>query len=88
MSAVDRFSTITELAAALRDGTTTSVALTEATIRAADALDERLGVYIARYDDAALEAAAVADRELAAGTDRGPLHGIPLGVKDIISMSG
>jgi len=86
MSAVDRFATITELAAALRDGTTTSVALTEATIRAADALDERLGVYIARYDDAALEAAATADRELAAGTDRGPLHGIPLGVKDIISM--
>jgi len=86
MSSVDRFSTITELADALRAGTTTSVALTEATIRAADALDERLGVYLARYDDTALEAAATADRERAAGIDRGPLHGIPLGVKDIISM--
>jgi aspartyl-tRNA(Asn)/glutamyl-tRNA(Gln) amidotransferase subunit A len=86
MSAVDRFATITELGAALRSGATTSVALTEATISAADALDDRLGVYLARYDDAALEAAATADRELASGNDRGPLHGIPLGVKDIISM--
>jgi aspartyl-tRNA(Asn)/glutamyl-tRNA(Gln) amidotransferase subunit A len=45
-------------------------------------LDARLGTYLARFDDQALSAAATADRELAAGVDRGPLHGIPVAVKD------
>jgi aspartyl-tRNA(Asn)/glutamyl-tRNA(Gln) amidotransferase subunit A len=79
--------TITEAAAALRSGTLTSVALTQATIARADVLDGPLGIYIVRSDEAALEAAARADSELAAGVDRGLLHGIPLGVKDIIATS-
>ncbi|MTD54429.1 amidase [Amycolatopsis pithecellobii] len=77
--------TITEAAAALRTGETTSVALTEAAFATADAHDEKLGVYLSRFDESALAAAAKADAELADGTDRGPLHGIPLGVKDIIA---
>ncbi|TNC25148.1 amidase [Amycolatopsis alkalitolerans] len=77
--------TITEAAAALRNGETTSVALTEAAFAAADAHDEKLGVYLSRFDETALAAAAKADTELAGGTDRGPLHGIPLGIKDIIA---
>jgi aspartyl-tRNA(Asn)/glutamyl-tRNA(Gln) amidotransferase subunit A len=77
--------TITEAAAALRAGTTTSVALTEAAFAVADAHDEALGVYLSRFDDTALAAAAKADAELAAGVDHGPLHGIPLGIKDIIA---
>src|SRR5690606_35063792 len=40
---------------------------------------------IARYDEAALEAAQRADTELASGRDRGPLHGIPVGIKDILA---
>jgi len=75
-----------DAAAALRRGETSSVALTEASIAGADALDERLGVYVTRFDDHALERADAADRELAAGTDRGPLHGMPIGVKDILAM--
>ncbi|MEZ5412611.1 MAG: amidase family protein, partial [Acidimicrobiales bacterium] len=77
--------TITGAAAALRSGDLTSVALTEACMAAADRLDETLGVYIKRYDSTALEAAAAADAELAAGVDKGPLHGIPIGIKDIIA---
>lgn len=79
--------TIQDAAAALRAGTTTSVALVEAAIGAADAFDGALGTYLVRLDDKALAAAEAADRELAAGIDRGPLHGIPLGIKDIISTS-
>lgn len=79
------YPTITDAAAALRAGATTSVALTEAAFAAADAHDEELGVYLSRFDETALAAAARADAELAAGTDRGPLHGIPLGIKDIIA---
>ncbi|MDT3447033.1 amidase family protein, partial [Pseudofrankia sp. BMG5.37] len=80
--------TISDAAAALRSGATTSVALTQASIDAADRHDADLGVYLARFDELALAAAAKADEELAAGVDRGPLHGIPLGVKDIIAAEG
>jgi aspartyl-tRNA(Asn)/glutamyl-tRNA(Gln) amidotransferase subunit A len=79
--------TLTDAAAALRSGSVTSVELTEAAIDRADKLDDKLGVYLARFDEYALASAAAADAELAAGTDRGPLHGIPFGVKDILAMA-
>jgi aspartyl-tRNA(Asn)/glutamyl-tRNA(Gln) amidotransferase subunit A len=80
-----RFASVGELAAALRNGETTSVALVERYLAAADRLDPVLGTYVRRFDEAALAAAAAADAELAAGHDRGPLHGIPVGVKDILA---
>ncbi|HVV09867.1 amidase [Amycolatopsis sp.] len=79
--------TLTDAAKALREGTVTSVALTEAAIAAADASDETIGTYLARFDEYALERAALADAELASGKDLGPLHGIPFGVKDILAMA-
>src|SRR6476620_7400824 len=72
--------TITEAAAALRAGDLSSVELTEACYAVADRLDPTLGTYITRYDETAL-----ADAALAAGVDHGPLHGIPIGIKDIIA---
>jgi aspartyl-tRNA(Asn)/glutamyl-tRNA(Gln) amidotransferase subunit A len=77
--------TIEEAAAALRDGSLTSVELTRRVLEQADRHDGWLGVYLARFDETALERAAQADEELAAGTDLGPLHGIPVGVKDILA---
>jgi aspartyl-tRNA(Asn)/glutamyl-tRNA(Gln) amidotransferase subunit A len=77
--------TITEAGEALRDGSLTSVELTRAVQEAADRLDETLGTWLARFDETALARAAEADAELAAGNDRGPLHGIPLGIKDILA---
>jgi aspartyl-tRNA(Asn)/glutamyl-tRNA(Gln) amidotransferase subunit A len=79
--------TVQDAAAALRAGALTSVELTTACYARADALDTELGCYLARFDDAALRAAALADEELAAGVDRGPLHGIPVGMKDILAMA-
>jgi aspartyl-tRNA(Asn)/glutamyl-tRNA(Gln) amidotransferase subunit A len=79
--------TISAAATALRDGTLTAVDLVQATQRRADVLDPALGVYLMRLDESALSAAAAADKELASGLDRGPLHGIPIGIKDIISTS-
>jgi aspartyl-tRNA(Asn)/glutamyl-tRNA(Gln) amidotransferase subunit A len=79
--------TITAAAAALRDGTLTAVQLLASVTARADKLDSTIGTYIVRTDQAALAAATKADEELAAGMDRGPLHGIPLGVKDIITTT-
>jgi aspartyl-tRNA(Asn)/glutamyl-tRNA(Gln) amidotransferase subunit A len=78
---------ISDAAEALRRGTITAVALTEAMLARADALDAELGVYLARFDDQALASAAKADTDFAAGIDRGPLQGIPIGVKDIIAAA-
>jgi aspartyl-tRNA(Asn)/glutamyl-tRNA(Gln) amidotransferase subunit A len=79
--------TLTEAAEALRAGAVTSVRLTEEALAAADRHDDELGTYLARFDDYALEQAARADHELAQGVDRGPLQGVPFGVKDIIAMA-
>ncbi len=72
---------------ALRRGETTSVKLTQAALAAADDVDQKLGVLLARFDHEALAAAEKADEELALGVDRGPLHGIPLAIKDNIATS-
>ena len=76
---------IRDAAAKIRSGESTSRQIVEQALKASDELDLALGTYITRFDESALEAADRADRELQAGTDRGPLHGIPLGIKDIIS---
>jgi aspartyl-tRNA(Asn)/glutamyl-tRNA(Gln) amidotransferase subunit A len=69
----------------MRGGELTSFELTQMTIKQADRLDDALGVYLHRMDDSALDEAAKADKDFAAGVDRGPLQGIPLGIKDIIA---
>jgi aspartyl-tRNA(Asn)/glutamyl-tRNA(Gln) amidotransferase subunit A len=79
--------TVEDAAAKLRSGELTSVALTEAVYARADELDAQTGTYLARFDEQALATAAQADAELADGQDRGPLHGIPVGVKDILAAS-
>jgi aspartyl-tRNA(Asn)/glutamyl-tRNA(Gln) amidotransferase subunit A len=76
--------TVKDAAAALRDGTLTSLELTTAALSRADRLDQELGTFLARFDEPALARAAAADDELRSGTDRGPLHGIPVGIKDIL----
>jgi aspartyl-tRNA(Asn)/glutamyl-tRNA(Gln) amidotransferase subunit A len=76
--------TIVAAARGLRDRMFSAVELLAEVTRRADRLDGTLNVYATRFDEAAQRAAADADRDLAAGVDRGPLHGIPIGVKDII----
>ncbi|WP_238072008.1 amidase [Rhodococcus zopfii] len=80
--------TIKEAAEALRTGETTSVAITEAVLARVERLNDELGAYVTVTKDQALEQAARADVDLAAGKDTGPLQGIPLAVKDIIAMRG
>jgi aspartyl-tRNA(Asn)/glutamyl-tRNA(Gln) amidotransferase subunit A len=77
--------TIKEAAGALRDGRLTSVSLTEGSLDRIERLNPTLGAFITVTKEGALAAAAQADADFAAGIDKGPLQGIPLGVKDIIA---
>ena len=79
---------IAECGRRLRDGTLSPVALTEAMLSRIDAVNARLRGFNTVTADLALEAAAKAGVELAAGQDRGPMHGIPYGAKDIVDTAG
>lgn len=81
------YKTITDAAAALRSGDVTSTRLVEDAIAVADTCDEATGTFLARFNDSALEAAHEADAALAAERSVGALHGIPLGIKDIITTA-
>jgi aspartyl-tRNA(Asn)/glutamyl-tRNA(Gln) amidotransferase subunit A len=66
----------------------TSVELTRACLERIEDYDGQVNAFITVTAERALEQAAAADRERAAGRSRGPLHGIPFAVKDIIDTAG
>jgi aspartyl-tRNA(Asn)/glutamyl-tRNA(Gln) amidotransferase subunit A len=80
--------TVHEVARGLRDGTIDPVALVERTIVAIGASQPTLNAFARVDSDGALRAAAAARDELARGTDRGALHGLPVAVKDIVDTAG
>lgn len=82
------FTPIRRLAAELRAGEVSPVALAETALERLETLGSRLNAVITLTRDRALEAARRAERELAAGQDRGPLHGIPYGAKDLLATAG
>jgi aspartyl-tRNA(Asn)/glutamyl-tRNA(Gln) amidotransferase subunit A len=65
-----------------------SVELVEAALRRIEALDGRLGAFVAVLADQARAEAAERDAERAAGRVRGPLHGLPVAVKDLLDVAG
>lgn len=69
-------------------GEVSPVELTRAYLDRIDALDERFNSYVLVRHEAALDEARRAEAEIAAGRTRGPLHGIPLALKDIIDTAG
>jgi len=79
---------VPELAALLRQGDTTSVELTSMYLDRLRRLDPHLHCVISLLPERALAQAAARDAELARGEDRGPLHGLPWGVKDLMAVGG
>lgn len=77
--------TLAELAEGLRSGGATAAGLVA---RALESADPALNAFVHLDPEGAAAAARRADEELAAGTDRGPLHGVPVAVKDIIDVAG
>ncbi|MER6811946.1 amidase [Spirillospora sp. NPDC000708] len=69
----------------LRSGAATAAGLLD---RALESIDPTLNAFVTVDAEGAAAAARAADEELAAGRDRGPLHGVPVAVKDIIDVAG
>ncbi len=77
-----------ELANSIATGATTSRAVVEAHLARIDAVDGYLNAVVRRLDDDALAAADEADAAVAAGGPLGPLHGVPITVKENIDLAG
>ncbi len=77
-----------DAARAIAAGTLSSVALTEAYLGRIAALDGELHAYVTVLRDEALAAAHAADATARPGRARGPLHGVPIGLKDIYKTRG
>jgi Asp-tRNA(Asn)/Glu-tRNA(Gln) amidotransferase A subunit family amidase len=82
------FATIRQLGELMRQHKTTSVELTKLYLARLKRYDPMLHFVINLTEERALAQAAAADRELAAGNTRGPLHGIPWGAKDLLAVKG
>lgn len=82
------FLTLTDAAQRLKSKAVSSVELTQACLDRIGAAENRLKAFVVVTDDQALEAARRADAEIAAGRVRGPLHGIPVAVKDLCDIAG
>jgi aspartyl-tRNA(Asn)/glutamyl-tRNA(Gln) amidotransferase subunit A len=80
--------TIAEAGRMLRAGQTTSVELTEQSLDMAQLTESQIHAYLTIDHDKALEAAGQADADLADGIDRGPMHGIPVALKDNMCTRG
>ena len=80
--------TISEVTARVARGDITSQKLTEQCLAKIEALNPKLNAFITVTADEALEQARQADKEIAAGRRIGPLHGIPISLKDLIDQKG
>ncbi|MBO68919.1 MAG: Asp-tRNA(Asn)/Glu-tRNA(Gln) amidotransferase GatCAB subunit A [Acidiferrobacteraceae bacterium] len=81
-------SLIKKMSRAIRDQTVSTQELILETLESAKKLNRDLRAFELIDEAGALETASILDRELATGIDRGPLHGIPVAVKDIIDVAG
>ncbi|MEA5409468.1 amidase family protein [Haloarculaceae archaeon H-GB2-1] len=79
---------LTTLAADIRDGTITAADAVDGSLDRIERLDDDLNAFITVTPDRAREAAREADRERRAGEQLGPLHGVPIAIKDSRPVEG
>ena len=82
------FYSISEAARLIESGHLSPVELAEAHLNRIESTEPVLNSFITVLADQALSQAAAAEREIAGGTYRGPLHGIPIGLKDLYYTKG
>jgi aspartyl-tRNA(Asn)/glutamyl-tRNA(Gln) amidotransferase subunit A len=82
------FASIPEVGRLYRSGELSPVEVTQLTLERIEALNPTLNAFITVTSDVAMQAASRAEHELRASTDRGPLHGIPVALKDLVDTAG
>ena len=80
--------TISELSQGLRRREVSAVEITRDCLRRIEKLNPALNAFITVMDESALDDARRADAEIARGEWRGPLHGVPVALKDLIDTAG
>jgi aspartyl-tRNA(Asn)/glutamyl-tRNA(Gln) amidotransferase subunit A len=80
--------TIRELAREIRKGAVSPVEIVRDCLARIERLHPSTNAFITVLGDTAVAEARAAERELRSGTDRGVLHGIPIGLKDIVDTAG
>src|SRR4051812_11718849 len=80
--------TIEEFGRRLRAREVTSAQVTGECLQRIEAGNGRLNAFIRVTADEARRQAEEADREITAGRDRGPLHGVPISIKDLLDIRG
>jgi aspartyl-tRNA(Asn)/glutamyl-tRNA(Gln) amidotransferase subunit A len=82
------FLSIAELGALYRKKALSPVEVTQRALARIKALDGTLNAFVTLMEKEALAQGAAAERELAKGVDHGPLHGVPVAIKDLIAVAG
>jgi len=82
------FMTVADMASAIQSKALSPVEIVDALLRRIEAVNPQLDAFITLLAEPALEAARDAEAEIAKGNYRGPLHGVPFGLKDIYDTAG
>ncbi|MDP9457327.1 MAG: amidase family protein, partial [Actinomycetota bacterium] len=80
--------TVADLARALKEGRVSPVEVTQAILGRIAARDGVLNSFVTVASGRAMEAARRAEEEIRTGRYKGPLHGVPVALKDLISTAG
>lgn len=82
------YAQLVDVAALIRTRQLSPVELTQLMLERIEAVDPRLHAYVTVTAERAMEQAKVAEAEIMAGRYRGPLHGMPIGIKDLCFTQG
>ena len=82
------FASIHELAPKIKDGSVSPVELTQIALERIAKLDSKLNSFLDVWHDESIASAAQVEREIASGNYKGPMHGIPIGLKDLVDVAG
>src|SRR5260370_27733573 len=82
------YSRIRELSKSIRERECSPVEIVEASLKRIEDLNPKVNAFITVLAGQALEQAKIAEAEIRGGNWRGPLHGIPVGIKDFYDTAG
>jgi aspartyl-tRNA(Asn)/glutamyl-tRNA(Gln) amidotransferase subunit A len=82
------YMSLAELAPLLRSGKLSPVELVQTSLNRIEQLEPTLNAFLDVWDESAMKAARIAEKEISSGNYKGPMHGIPVGLKDLVDYAG